>query len=95
MTVQKINEILATERQLGLHNALEELEKEIREGKQHFYIYKQKLSVSIWFDCFISHEYNRESGKDELYYNIEGKTEIGKYFNIKSTDYISKFIEIK
>lgn len=95
MTVQKINEILVTERQCGLYNALKELEKEIKEGKQHFYLFNNKIEVAVWYDCFIDHEYNRETGKDELYYNIEGKTTAGKYFNIKSTDAIAKRIVIK
>ena len=95
MTLQKINEILATERRDGIYEACKELETDLQRGRQHFYLRGIKLEVETWFDCFISYEFNNNTEKYELYYNIEGKTVSGKYFNIKSTDYIAKRITIK
>lgn len=95
MTIQKINDILATERRDGIYDALIELENDLREGRQHFYLRGTILEVETWFDCFISYEFNNNTEKYELYYSIEGKTVSGKYFNIKSTDYIARRITIK
>lgn len=95
MTLQKINEILATGRRREMSRALYELENEIREGEKHFYIFGKKLEVSEWNDCFIHYEYNRDNEKYELYYNIEGTTKTGKYFYVKSTDAIAKHIDIR
>ena len=71
------------------------LQKAVETGEKHFYLFNKPLNVAIWYDCFFGYEYNREAEKDEMYYSIEGKTEEGKYFNIKSTDSVAKHIVIK
>lgn len=77
------------------YNYIEQLEKEVKAGEKHFYIFNKPLKVAVWYDCFFGYEYNNWTREDELYYSVEGKTEEGKYFNIKSTDSLAKHIIIK
>lgn len=77
------------------YNYIEQLEKEVEAGEKHLYLFGKPVNVAVWYDCFFSYEYNREIGEDEIYYSVEGKTEEGKYFNIKSTDNLAKHIAIK
>ena len=77
------------------YDYMDKLQEEVKKGKKHFYLFNKPLKVAIWYDCFFGYKYNREAGKDEMYYSIEGKTKEGKYFNIKSTDSIAKHIVIK
>lgn len=77
------------------YNYIEKLEKEVKAGEKHLYLFGQPLVVSVWYDCFFGYDYNRETGKDDVYYSVEGKTKEGKYFNIKSTDALAKHIAIK
>ena len=71
------------------YDYIDKLQEEIKAGKKHFYIFGKPLNVAIWYDCFLGYR------RDEIYYSIEGKTEEGKYFNIKSTDSAAKRIIIK
>lgn len=77
------------------YNYIDNLQKEVETGEKHFYLFNKPINVSVWYDCFFGYEYNNKTGEDELYYSIEGKTEEGKYFNIKSTDSLAKRIIIK
>ena len=77
------------------YDYIEKLEKEVKAGEKHLYIFGKPLNVVKWYDCFFGYEYNRETGEDEIYYSVEGKTEDGKYFNIKSTDALAKRIVTK
>ena len=77
------------------YNYIDKLQEEVKAGEKHFYLFGKPLNVTIWYDCFFGYEYNNETGKDEIYYSVEGKTEEGKYFNIKSTDSLAKRIIIK
>ena len=71
------------------------LQTEVEQGTKHLYIFGRPLKVVKWYDCFFGYNFNNETGEDELYFSIEGKTEDGRYFNIKSTDIIAKRIVIK
>ena len=78
---------------------IKKLETELREGLKRFYVNNKPLSVAEWYDCFLS---NGNSETDHLiyndevvYFNIEGKTVDGVYFNIKSSDTLAKKIIIK
>ena len=77
------------------YDFMDKLQEEVKTGKKHFYLFEKPLNVTIWYDCFFSYKYNNETEKDEIYYSIEGKTDEGKYFNIKSTDSLAKHIIIK
>ena len=77
------------------YDFMDKLQEEIKAGEKHFYLFGKPLNVAMWYDCFLGYKYNNETGKDEIYYSIEGKTEEGKYFNIKSTDSVAKHIIIK
>ena len=78
---------------------IKKLETELKEGAKHFYINNKPLKVENWYDLFIS-EGNPETdhliyNDDVVYFNIEGNTVNGCYFNIKSSDAIAKKIVIK
>ena len=77
------------------YNYIYKLQEEVEAGEKHFYLFRKPLKVTVWYDCFFAYEYNNETGKDEIYYSVEGKTEEGKYFNIKNTDSLAKHIIIK
>ena len=77
------------------YDFMDKLQEEVKTGEKRFYLFGKPLNVAVWYDCFFGYEYNNETGKDEIYYSIEGKTEEGKYFNIKSTDSVAKHIIIK
>ena len=78
---------------------IKKLETELKEGVKHFYMNNKLLKIAEWYDLFISNgniETDHLIYNDEvLYFNIEGKTENGVYFNIKSSDAIAKKIIIK
>ena len=77
------------------YDYMDKLQEEVKKGEKHFYLFGKPLNVTIWYDCFFGYKYNNKTEKDEIYYSIEGKTEEGKYFNIKSTDSLAKHIIIK
>ena len=77
------------------YDFMDKLQEEVKAGEKYFYLFGKPLKVAVWYDCFFSYNYNRETEKDEMYYSIEGKTKEGKYFNIKSTDALAKHIVIK
>ena len=77
------------------YNYIDKLQEEVKAGGKHLYLFGKPLNVTVWYDCFFGYRYNRETGEDEIYYSVEGKTEENKYFNIKSTDSIAKHIVIK
>ena len=77
------------------YDFMDKLQEEVKAGKKHLYLFGKPLNVAMWYDCFFSYKYNNETEEDEIYYSIEGKTEDGKYFNIKSTDSLAKRIIIK
>ena len=78
---------------------IKKLEDDLKKGVKHFYINDKSLSVENWYDLFIS-EGNPETdhliyNDDVVYFNIEGKTVDGVYFNIKSSDALAKKTIIK
>ena len=77
------------------YNYIDKLQEEVKAGEKHFYLFGKPLNVAVWYDCFLGYRYNNKTEEDEIYYSIEGKTEDGKYFNIKSTDSLAKHIIIK
>lgn len=77
------------------YNYVNKLQAEVEHGEKYLYIFGKPLKVARWHDCFFGYEFNNETGEDELYFSVEGETESGSYFNIKSTDRIAKRIVIK
>ena len=77
------------------YDFMDKLQEEVKTGEKRFYLFGKPSNVAMRYDCFSSYKYNNETEKDEIYYSIEGKTEEGKYFNIKSTDSVAKHIIIK
>ena len=35
------------------YNYIEQLEKEVKAGEKHFYIFNKPLNVAIWYDCLL------------------------------------------